>query len=168
MAGGVEWMTHSVDEIADSISTGEIDLPGPVTKIVAPSGREVPFARKGAEIHFLALETGRYGIVAPSGETTIAVNPPVLPAQRVQPTQAETAEVEREPIPPASWDAWRWLALLAIVALWAEWWLYYLARERQREIEVLQAPGNLPPAEIDLELDEKEPSALSNSKLVGR
>jgi len=48
MAGSVEWMTHSVDEAADSLSTGEVDIPGPATKIVAPSGREVPFARKGA------------------------------------------------------------------------------------------------------------------------
>ena len=54
MAGSVEWMTHSVDEVADSLSTGEIDLPGPATKIVAPSGKEVPFARKGAEVHLLA------------------------------------------------------------------------------------------------------------------
>ncbi len=168
MAGGVEWMTHSVDEVADSLSTGEIDLPGPVTKIVAPSGRDVPFARKGAEVHFLALETGTYGIVAPGGETSIAVNPPALPAQLVQPTQAETAQVEREPLPPPSWDAWRWLVLLATLALWAEWRLYYSARERQREKEVREAPGNLPLPEIDLELDEKETSAFRNSNLVGR
>jgi Ca-activated chloride channel family protein len=168
MAGGVEWMTHSVDEVADSLSTGEIDLPGPVTKIVAPSGRDVPFARKGADVHFLALETGMYGVLAPGGEISIAVNPPALPAQLVQPTQSETAQAEREPLPPPSWDAWRWLVLLAIVALWAEWWLYYSARERQREKEVREAPGNLPLPEIDLELDEKEQSAFRNSNLVGR
>ena len=52
MAGSVEWMTHSVDEVADSFSTGEIDLPGPASKIIAPSGKEVPFARKGAEHSF--------------------------------------------------------------------------------------------------------------------
>ncbi len=168
MAGGLEWMTHSVDEVADSISTGEIDLPGPVTKIVAPSGRDVPFARKGADVHFLALETGMYGVVAPGGETNIAVNPPALPAQQLQQTAAEAAEVEREPIPPTSWDAWRWLVLLAILALWAEWWLYYLARERQREKEVREAPGNLPPAEVELELDEKAATGFRNSNLVGR
>ena len=32
-----------------------------------------------------------------------------------------------KPIPPATWDMWRWLVLLAIVALWLEWWLYYAA-----------------------------------------
>jgi Ca-activated chloride channel homolog len=91
MAGSVEWMTHSVDEVADSLSTGELDLPGPATKIVAPSGKEVPFARKGADIHLLALETGTYRIVSPSGETSVAVNPPALPAQRLQLTPAEAA-----------------------------------------------------------------------------
>ena len=111
MAGSIEWMTHSVDEVADSLSTGEIDLPGPATKIIAPSGKEVPFARKGADVHLLALETGMYRIVAPGGETSVAVNPPALPAQRVQLTAAEAAEVEREPLPPATWDMWRWLVL---------------------------------------------------------
>jgi Ca-activated chloride channel homolog len=168
MAGSVEWMTHSVDEVADSLSTGEIDLPGPATKIVAPSGKEVPFARKGADVHLLALETGMYRIVTPGGETRIAVNPPALPAQRVQLTAAEAAEVEREPLPPATWDMWRWLVFLAIVALWLEWWLYYAARERQRATEVLEAPGDQPLPELDRELEEKEESGLRNPNFVGR
>ena len=100
MAGSVEWMTHSVDEVADSLSTGEVDIPGPATKIIAPSGREVPFARKGANLHLLALETGTYRIVGPGGENNIAINPPALPAQRAQLTAAETAQVEGEPLPP--------------------------------------------------------------------
>ena len=69
---------------ADSLSTGEVDIPGPATKIIAPSGREVPFARKGANLHLLALETGTYRIVGPGGESNIAINPPALPAQRAQ------------------------------------------------------------------------------------
>jgi hypothetical protein len=172
MAGSVEWMTHSVDEVADSLATGEIDLPGPATKIVAPSGKEVPFARKGADVHLLALETGMYRIVAPGGETSMAVNPPALPAQRVQLTAAEAAEVEREPLPPATWDLWRWLVLLAIVALWLEWRLYYLARERQRAAEVREAPGDQPLTEPEPELDrepeEQEESGFRNPKVVGR
>jgi hypothetical protein len=172
MAGSVEWMTHSVDEVADSLSTGEIDLPGPATKIVAPSGKEVPFARKGADIHLLALETGMYRIVAPGGETSVAVNPPALPAQRLQLTSAEAAEVEREPLPPTTWDMWRWLVLLAIVALWAEWWLYYSAREKQRAAEVKEAPGDQPPPEpeagLDRNLEEQEESGFRNPNLVGR
>jgi hypothetical protein len=170
MAGSVEWMTHSVDEVADSLSAGEIDLPGPASKIVAPSGSDVPFAHQGADVHFLASETGMYRIVAPSGEKTIAVNPPALPAQRVQLTPAEAAEIEREPLPPPAWDLWRWLALLAIVALWLEWWLYYAARERQRAAEVQEAPGDQPPPEsqagIDRELEEE--SGFRNPNFVGR
>jgi len=168
MAGSVEWMTHSVDEVADSLSTGEIDLPGPATKIIAPSGKEVAFARKGADVHLLASETGMYRIVAPGGETTIALNPPALPAQRVQLTAAEAAEVEREPLPPATWDMWRWLVLLAIVALWLEWWLYYVARERQRAAEVQEAPGDQPLPDFDRELEEKEESGFRNPNFVGR
>jgi Ca-activated chloride channel family protein len=168
MAGSVEWMTHSVDEVADSFSTGEIDLPGPVAKIIAPSGKEVPFARKGADVHFLALGTGMYRIVAPGGETNIAVNPPALPAQRVQLTVAEAAAVEGESRPPAAWDMWRWLVLLAFAALWLEWWLYYSARERQRAAEVREAPGDQPLAELARELEEQEESGFRNPNLVGR
>ena len=168
MAGSVEWMTHSVDEVADSLSTGEIDLPGPATKIIAPSGREVPFARKGADIHLFASETGMYRVIMPGGETSVAVNPPALPAQRVQLTAAEAAGVENEPLPPASWDMWRLLVLLAISALWLEWWLYYAARERQRVAEVLVAPGDQPLAEFDPELEEKVDSEFRNPNLVGR
>jgi Ca-activated chloride channel family protein len=168
MAGSVEWMTHSVDEVADSFSTGELDLPGPATRIVAPSGKEAPFARKGADVHLLALETGMYRVVAPAGETNIAVNPPALPARRVQLTAAEAAEVEGEPLPSATWDMWRWLALLAIAALWLEWWLYYAARERQRAAEVREAPGDQPQAGLNRELGEREESDFRNPNLVGR
>jgi Ca-activated chloride channel homolog len=168
MAGSVEWMTHSVDEVADSFSTGDIDLPGPVTKIVAPSGKEVPFARQGVDVHMLALETGMYRIAAPSGETSVAVNPPALPSQRVQPTAVEAADVEGEPRPPAAWDMWRWLVLLAIAALWLEWWLYYSARERQRAAEVHEAPGDQPLPELDREPEEQEESGFRNPNLVGR
>ena len=168
MAGSVEWMTHSVDDVADSFSTGEIDLPGPASKIIAPSGKEVPFARQGADIHFLALETGMYRIVLPGGETDIAVNPPALPAQRVQPTLAEVAEVEKEFRPPAASDMWRWLVLLAIVALWLEWLLYYSARERQRVAEVHEPPADQPLPDLERELEEQEEAKYRNPNFVGR
>ncbi len=168
MAGSIEWMTHSVDEAADSLSTGEVDQPGPATKILAPSGREVPFARKGAEVHWLATETGMYKIAGPGGETSVPVNPPALPEQRVQLTATEAAEVEGEPLPPATWDMWRWLVLLAIAALWLEWWLYYTAREKQRTLEATETPGEPPQPEVDLELEEREKSIFRSSNLVGR
>jgi len=168
MAGSVEWMTHSVDEVADSLSTGEVDIPGPATKIIAPSGREVPFARKGANLHLLALETGIYRTVGPGGEGNIAINPPALPAQRVQLTAAETAQVEGEPLPPATWDMWRWLVIAAIVALWLEWALYYMARERQRVAEVSESPADQPKQDFDEELEIGEESAPRKTNLVGR
>jgi hypothetical protein len=168
MAGAMEWMTHSVDEVADSLSTGEVDIPGPATKIIAPSGKEVPFARKGANLHLLALETGTYRIVAPNGESTIAINPPALPAQRVQLTAAETAAVEREPPPPTTWDMWRWLAISAMLALWLEWALYYMARERQRVAEVHAVSADPPKQELQDELDLGEESAARKTNLVGR
>ncbi len=84
MAGGMEWMTHSVEESAESLSTGELDLPGPAARIISPSGRDVPFARKGQDVHLLATETGMYRVVppngSPSGETSVAVNTPLLPS----------------------------------------------------------------------------------------
>jgi Ca-activated chloride channel family protein len=168
MAGSVEWMTHSVDEAATSLSTGEIDLPGPATKILAPSGREVPFARKGADIHWLAMEAGTYRIVAPSSETSIAVNPPALPSERVQLTPAETAEIEGEPLPPATSELWRWLVALAVAALWLEWWLYYSARERQRVAEAQEALADPPLSELDDELEKREDRGFRNPNFVGR
>ena len=83
-------------------------------------------------------------------------------------TAPETAEVEREPLPPAAWDMWRWLVLLAIVALWLEWWLYYAARERQRAAEVQEAPGDQPLPELDRELEEQEERDFRNPNFVGR
>ncbi|MGH9678610.1 MAG: vWA domain-containing protein, partial [Candidatus Acidiferrales bacterium] len=53
MAGGIEWMTHSVEEEANSVSTGELDLPGPVTRILRPSGTDLPFARQDSGAHLL-------------------------------------------------------------------------------------------------------------------
>jgi hypothetical protein len=171
MAGSVEWMTHSVDEVADSLSAGEIDLPGPASKIVAPSGKEVQFARKGPDVHLLALETGIYKLSTPAGETSVAINPPALPSQLVELTETEAAGIEREPLPPTTWDMWRWLVLLAIVALWLEWWLYYAARERQRVAEVHDASGDELPNDSEQHLDrtpeEREVSGVRNPNLVG-
>ena len=168
MAGSVEWMTHSVDEVADSRSTGDVEIPGPANKIVAPSGREVPFGRKGADVQFLALETGMYRIAGPGGETRIAVNPPPLPTERIQPTSMESAGVEAESIPTGSWNLWRWFVLFAIGALWLEWWLYYSAREKQRTAEAQAAPGDLSPAETDPKDEEREETEFRGRNVVSR
>jgi Ca-activated chloride channel family protein len=168
MAGSIEWMTHSVDEVADARSTGEIDWPGPAVKVIAPSGKEIPFARNDTGVHFLAQETGIYRVASNGGETSVAVNPPALPADRVQLTPTEVEDVKPEALPPAAWSMWRWLVVLAIVALWLEWWLYYSARERQRAAEAEQLQSDLPRVELDSELDEQEERSLRNPNLVGR
>ncbi len=170
MAGSVEWMTHAVDEVADAHSTGEIDFPGAALKIAAPSGADVPFARNDSGVHFLARETGIYKINGPGGETNLAVNSPALPAEQVQPTAAEVAEVEPEPLPPVAWTLWRWLVVLAIVALWLEWRLYYSARERQRAAEAQELPGDVAQTGLDADagLEEENAPRFRNSNLVGR
>jgi Ca-activated chloride channel family protein len=167
MAGGIEWMTHAVDESAESLSTGELDLPGPAIRITAPSGKEVPFARNGSDVHLLATETGMYRVLAPSGETSVAVNIPLLPAQRMNPTPTETAAIESEPLQQAGWDLWRLLVLLGIVALWLEWWLYYSGRENRRTIEMREMPadGELQNADLELELA-PEQSEVRKPKVV--
>jgi hypothetical protein len=166
MAGAMEWMTHSVDEAADSFAAGELDLPGPVTRIVGPSGKDVLFACKGADVHLLALQTGIYRIIAPSGETAIAVNTPLLPARRMAAAGAETAAVEGEPFQPVQADLWRLLVLLAIAALWIEWWLYYFSRERQRTVEIREVPGDDLSLHLDRELEEQEESESRKTNLV--
>jgi Ca-activated chloride channel family protein len=167
MAGGIEWMTHSVDESAESLSTGELDLPGPAARIIAPSGRDVPFARNGQDVHLLATETGMYRVISPNGETSVAVNTPLLPAQRMTLTSPETAGVESEPLQQAGWDLWRWLVLLAIVALWLEWWLYYSGRENRRAMEVHEMPGDGELQDADLELEQStERSEVRKSNFV--
>ena len=158
MAGGMEWMTHSVDEAAESHSTGELDLPGPATRIIAPSGRDVSFVRKGGEIHLLAQETGMYRVIAPSGETIVAVNTPLLPARRLKVAPTEAAGVQREPLQPEGANLWRVLVLLGIVALWLEWWLYYSSREIQRAAEIQETPGDEALRSVDRELEERKES----------
>jgi Ca-activated chloride channel family protein len=158
MAGGMEWMTHSVDETAESLSTGELDIPGPATRILSPTGREVSFARKGGRLHLLATETGIYRVIAPGGETSVAVNTPLLPPDKLQATATESAEVEGEPLQRAGWDLWRWLMVLAIVALWLEWWLYYSSRERQRAAELTEGQASPEVVSVEGELPDGESS----------
>jgi Ca-activated chloride channel family protein len=170
MAGSLEWMTDSVDEVANSFATGEIDLPGPATRIVSPSGIDMTFAREGGDIHLLAPETGMYTVISPGREKKIAVNPPALPTERLRETALETAQIEREPVPAATWNLWRWLVLLAVVALWLEWRLYYAARERMRKAEALETPADFPPSERDGEMEElgQEERIFHNPDFAGR
>jgi hypothetical protein len=151
IAGGIEWMTHSVVEETQSHSVGELDLPGTATRIVAPSGEAVPFANSGSEVHLLAAEPGLYRVLGPGGEASVAVNIPLLPSQPWMLTPLEAAAVEPEPRQQSGRDLWRWLAGLAAIALWLEWWLFYASRERRR-IEQNREPA-VPGDGMSLDLD---------------
>ena len=142
MAAGVEWMTHPVDDVTDSAFTGEVDLPGPASRILSPSGKTVPFARQGAQLHLLADETGIYRIQSGAGETRVAMNLPPLPSQRWRPTSLELESAAAEPLSQGGSDLWRWLVLLAMVVLWLEWWLYH----RSAALGNPLAPGREGPA----------------------
>ena len=142
MAGAVEWLAHPVEDNVDSLSTGELDLPGPATRIIGPSGRDIPFARNALGVHLLALDTGAYRVVGVNGATTVEVNaPPFLPSLRIKPEAAETLPVEPEAIQNRIQDLWPWLVALAMIALWAEWWLFYWKRLNQTPAGDEQSSG---------------------------
>jgi Ca-activated chloride channel family protein len=170
MAAGVEWMTESVADSADSLSVGELDLPGPVARIVAPSGKEVAFARKGTDVHLIATETGAYRIMGPNGETDIAVNTPLLPAQRLKPSTEEAGLIQSEPLREAGRELWRWLLVPAMILLWLEWWLFYSTRRKTQLAESLAVGpqgDNRILQEPDLEaVGSRERSEARNAKFV--
>ncbi len=138
MAGSIEWMTRPVEEVADSYTAGELTVPGPAARIVAPSGKNVPFTSDGQNLHLLATEAGEYRLITKNGESQIAVNVPLLPSQHMQASASETAAIAPELLPTRAWDVWRWLAILASIALWLEWWLYYASRRKAQAEENMQ------------------------------
>lgn len=144
MAGSVEWLTHPVEDVSGSLSAGELDLPGPAARVVSPSGVDLPFARNGSNLHLLALETGLYRVIGANRSATYAVNAPeLLPSQRMDVSPSEAVPVAFEAVPDQGRYLWTWFALLAIVALWAEWWLFYMAPVNRH---LREAPGSPPDA----------------------
>ena len=71
IAGSVEWMTHPIEDVSDSLSAGELDLPGPAARVIGPDGADVPFARNGGSVHILALDTGLYRVVGANRTTDL-------------------------------------------------------------------------------------------------
>ena len=116
----------------------------------------MPFARSGANVHLLATETGLYRLIVPGGETSIAVNTPLLPLQRMDLTAPETSSVEPEPRQQGGSDLWRWLVLLGVLAFWLEWWLYYSSRENRRTMEMREVRVSGKLHDEDQELDRAE------------
>jgi len=50
------------------------------------------------------------------------------------PTAAESASVAGEALPYQGTYLWQWFVLLAMAALWAEWWLFYSHRVNRRAV----------------------------------
>jgi Aerotolerance regulator N-terminal len=146
MAGAVEWLTHPIEDVSESLAAGELDLPGPATRILSPSGGDVSFARNGSSLHLLALDTGLYRVIGPNRSSTVAVNaPPLLPSQRIIPTAVESAPVAGESAPYQGTYLWQWLVLLAMMALWAEWWVFYPKHVNRRAASIQHAELQNPP-----------------------
>lgn len=151
IAGSVEWMTHPIEDVSDSLSAGELDLPGPAARVIGPDGADVPFARNGGSVHIVALDTGLYRVVGANRTTAFAVNaPPLVPSQRLEPADAEGMSIQSEVIPYQGNYLWRTLAILAIVALWAEWWLFYSARVNRQAVLAQQLYQDTQPAKRPL------------------
>jgi type VI protein secretion system component VasK len=63
---------------------------------------------------------------------------------------------------------WRWLAIAAMLALWLEWALYYMARERQRATEVQEFSAGQPPQNFEDELELGAEPGARKTNLVAR
>jgi hypothetical protein len=148
MAASVEWMTHPIQEQGQFLTAGGVDLPQPISRIVAPSGRDLLFAGDDASVHVFAAESGLYRVTSAGQDLGVPVNVPELPTVRWTPTTAEDAPLEAQPIPIEQQDLWRWLLALALVALWLEWRLYYFRRAKEN------APANAFPLSLgDTQVD---------------
>src|SRR5438445_13025332 len=98
---------------------------------------DVECAGNGLNFHLIDSYTGTYRIMGPNGETDIAVNPPLLPAQRLKPSAEEAGLIQSEPLREAGRELWRWLLVPAMALLWVEWWLFYSTRRKRKVGESL-------------------------------
>jgi len=158
MAASVEWMTHAVEEHGDFLSAGPVDLPQPISRVVAPSGREVLFAGDDSSIHFFAGESGLYRITSAGQNVEVPVNVPPLPTVRITPTSAEAAPLSPQPVAIEQQDLWRRLVVLALIALWLEWRFFYFRREKTPD-RAGAGPGSLGGAGIASGYTDREPDS---------
>ena len=144
MAASVEWMTHPVEEQSAARFSGGIDLPESVSRIVAPSGREIFFAGGALDTYFFAPESGVYTIAAGNRSYSLPVNVPPLPTIRWVPMSSEIGSLPAEPTAIQQRELWRWLIALALVALWLEWMLFYFRRVRAQQHGIAASPSGGP------------------------
>jgi Aerotolerance regulator N-terminal len=142
MAASIEWMTHPIAEQGEFLTAGSVDLPFNLSRIVAPSGRDVLFASEDSGAHFFAAESGLYRVTAAGQSLEVPINVPLLPTIRMAPTPAEAAPLAHQPIPITQQELWRWLVALALIALWLEWRVFYFRREKPHEATARPAPSD--------------------------
>lgn len=154
MAASIEWMTHPVAERGEFLTSGSVDLDLPLSRIVAPSGRDTLFAGDDSSVHFFADESGIYHITSGGQALDVPVNVPPLPSIRMTPTAAEAAPLAAQPVAIAQQELWRLLVALALIALWLEWQFFYFRRDKANEANTRTAATT-----IGLHLDARESSS---------
>jgi len=140
IANSVEWLSPAQGlNVPLSAKPGEVIAMPENTRVRLPSGEEVMAGRRGfvqtSEIGVYAFDTGRaQGAFAVNfnnaSESRIAPNPD-LPVGSPEASGAPAAEA-----PTSQREFWHWLAVLALMLLLVEWWVYQrgvpaLPRKRQ-------------------------------------
>ena len=134
MAASIEWMTHPIEEQGEFLTAGSVDLPVALSRVTAPSGRDILFATDDVSTHFIGSESGLYRVTDGNQTLEVPVNVPLLPTDRMTPMGGEAAPLGAQPIPMEQQELWRWLVALALIALWLEWRLFYYRREKAQPI----------------------------------
>ncbi|MGE0404765.1 MAG: VWA domain-containing protein [Candidatus Korobacteraceae bacterium] len=131
MAGAVEWMTGTTEDVIDFHIAGALTIPGKVTGVVGPSNQQQPFTLSEHGAYLLASETGAYRVQTAAGESVVGVNTPPLPPLRWQPQPQELGTQGAWSRLNAARSFWWWLVILGMALLWLEWWLFYSNPENQ-------------------------------------
>lgn len=139
MAASIEWMTHPIVERGEFLAAGSVDLNLPLSRIAAPSGRDVLFAGDESSAHFFADENGIYHITSAGQSLDVPVNVPALPSTRMASTVAEAAALPAQPVAISQQELWRFLVALALIALWLEWRLFYFRRDKANKPDTRSA-----------------------------
>jgi Ca-activated chloride channel family protein len=128
IANSVEWLAPAQGlNVPLSVKPGEV-MPMPEnTRVTLPSGEEVIAGRRGFaqtnQVGVYAFDTGRaQGAFAVNfnntSESRIAPNPDL------QVGNADATSAQPAAVPTSQREFWHWLAVLALILLVVEWWVY--------------------------------------------
>jgi hypothetical protein len=135
MAGAVEWMLAPSPAVVASAVPGNLDITGAFVKVADPASNPVPVRSSARGVQFFAPTTGLYRLSGEQGERRMAVNAPPLPMRRWEPAVG-AQDARSAPLPTPSGEWWKWLVLLAVVALWMEWILFYPGAKLSRTLHM--------------------------------